>query len=316
METCQENIISLELQRGEEEEEEEDTFAGEVAIEQALDIALKDSHEDDEEELGGSSIVTVKSNHQIGTNDDDCQVAKYNASFSTSATSSTTTNETTTTTTKSFMQTIVEVVNPVIAGDGFANTIPIGRLADGSYPSMDYPDDADEDDEDQLEFESHEAAAAAAGSDDEYNYSGQHELSMNDKMKNVLQELLTNERVQLNWSRSQEEAEDDERNTHSNEDDDEHSFSTENSTIRSLRFDDNSFDSNRNLDCQVYSNPGADVAFQTRNEASGQLGDIGKDLTNPKTEQLLPAMADNSGIRSTNGHKKKKNKNKNRKNKK
>lgn len=76
------------------------------------------------------------------------------------------------------MQTIVEVINPTIVGDGMANEIPIGRSVDcGDQYSLN-------DDE------------------DEFSSIGGFEPSLNDKMKNVLKELLGNERVKLNLSRS------------------------------------------------------------------------------------------------------------------
>ncbi|GAB0093094.1 hypothetical protein DMENIID0001_081530 [Sergentomyia squamirostris] len=78
------------------------------------------------------------------------------------------------------MQTIVEVVNPLLGGDGAANTITVGRSTD-DYPSLD---------EETAEFEANE----------------RYELSLNDKMKNVLQELLENEKVKLNRSRSMTES--------------------------------------------------------------------------------------------------------------
>lgn len=364
-------------------------------------MVKQDNSEDEEEEegeLGGSSIITVCSNPadpklvflsaipqhtrtannhfpghrsrdeadnhqhhqtpssmlQIDNDDNDEVVAKgtfvlnhpkHNTNTSYSSTCSTKTSEddlttsttTTTTTTTTLLQTIVEVVNPVIAGHGFANTISIGRSADGTYPSLDEYANDDENDDDQLEFETHEAAAAAAASDEEYNYSDQHELSLNDKMKNVLQELLKNERVQLNWSRSQEETE---PKTNTDDDDGEedydHPHSNGNcSTVRSLHLEKNdSFDTNRNFDCQVYSNPGADVTFQTPTDvitSSEQLSASDEELKNrllselqvidaeplasPTTETSSKAIGDISGTRSTNGNKKKnkKNKNKNKK---
>lgn len=67
------------------------------------------------------------------------------------------------------LQTIVEVINPMIGGDGSANKIVIGRSPDGCYSSIETPTS---------------------------------ELSLNAKMKNVLQELLENDRVKLNLSKS------------------------------------------------------------------------------------------------------------------
>lgn len=83
----------------------------------------------------------------------------------------------------SILQTIVEVINPVIigGGDGYANEIAIGRSADCAYHSLNDVDMS-------------------------YN-TDYYELSLNDKMKNVLQELLGNEKVKLNLSRSLNEDE-------------------------------------------------------------------------------------------------------------
>lgn len=90
--------------------------------------------------------------------------------------------------TTSNLQTIVEVINPVIIGrgDGYANEIAIGRFDDCAYHSL---NDVD----------------MSYNSNAEY-----YELSLNDKMKNVLQELLGNEKVKLNLSRSLNEDDDDE----------------------------------------------------------------------------------------------------------
>lgn len=83
------------------------------------------------------------------------------------------------------LQTIVEVVNPMLAGDGTATEIAIGRVNDdASLPSFD--DDEDDDDErDGVVY--------------------RRELSLNDKMKNVLKELKENEKVRLSLSRSMDD---------------------------------------------------------------------------------------------------------------
>jgi hypothetical protein len=77
------------------------------------------------------------------------------------------------------LETIVEVVNPILVGDGIAQEIAVGRVAndDLSLPSF----NVDDDDEEELE------------------------LSLSDKMKNVLKELRENEKVRLSWSRSMED---------------------------------------------------------------------------------------------------------------
>lgn len=90
------------------------------------------------------------------------------------------------------LQTIVEVVNPMLSGDGTATEIAIGRTNDdASLPSF------------------------IAGDDDDDEHDGvvyRRELSINDKMKNVLAELKENEKVRLSLSRSMDE-EDDEAST-------------------------------------------------------------------------------------------------------
>jgi hypothetical protein len=80
------------------------------------------------------------------------------------------------------LETIVEVVNPILVGDGTANEIAVSRMLndDLSLPSF--------------------------GVDDEE----QEQLSLNDKMKNVLKELKENEKVRLSLSRSMEEDDDEE----------------------------------------------------------------------------------------------------------
>lgn len=83
------------------------------------------------------------------------------------------------------LQTIVEVVNPMLAGDGTATEIAIGRANDdASLPSFDVDDDE------------HDGVVL------------RRELSLNDKMKNVLKELKENEKVRLSLSRSMDEEED------------------------------------------------------------------------------------------------------------
>lgn len=88
----------------------------------------------------------------------------------------------------STLQTIVEVVNPMLAGDGTATEIAIGRANDdASLPSFDVGDD---------EGDEHDGVVL------------RRELSLNDKMKSVLKELKENEKVRLSLSRSMDEEED------------------------------------------------------------------------------------------------------------
>lgn len=153
------------------------------------------------------------------------------------------------------LQTIVEVVNPVIGGDGYANKIAVGRSADCAYPSFD-------------------------GGEDHDSYE-RSDMSLNEKMKNVLQELLKNDKVQLNWSRSLEKDDIDEVLQSDDEMDMSHHHQESNgndvSPMMSHREnddtsvgevtqswgdkDDDERNSNLLEDCQVYKNPNADVDF-------------------------------------------------------
>lgn len=75
------------------------------------------------------------------------------------------------------LQTIVEVMNPMLGGDGTANEIIVGRSndEDQTYSSID--------DDGSFEYEYH------------VQQRMKPELSLNAKMKNVLQELVENEKV-------------------------------------------------------------------------------------------------------------------------
>jgi hypothetical protein len=86
------------------------------------------------------------------------------------------------------VRTIVEVVNPMLTGDGTATEISVGR-----------PDDLESFNDDD------------EANDDEYDgvVTFRRELSLNDKMKNVLQELRENEKVRLSLSRSMDEEDND-----------------------------------------------------------------------------------------------------------
>lgn len=89
------------------------------------------------------------------------------------------------------IETVVEVVSPLIAGDGTANQIAIVRAND--LPSLG----------DCGDFTDSLLAQIIDDDTDEF------ELSLNDKMKNVLQELVENERVKLSFSKSITEDDDD-----------------------------------------------------------------------------------------------------------
>ncbi|KAL7028840.1 hypothetical protein ACKWTF_006013 [Chironomus riparius] len=157
------------------------------------------------------------------------------------------------------INTIVQVVNPLLVGDGAATEIAIGHSDDLSSFNNDLEDYGD-------------------------GITYRQELSLNDKMKNVLKELKQNEKVRLSWSRSMEEDDDDEEDIENfekhekecEEDDDNNIVSTsyEEKTgsigtvfmVRERLINDfydhqqhHDIDNQASIDsCQVYSNPGVD----------------------------------------------------------
>lgn len=241
METCQEKIISLELQDPNE-------------------MQITPSDED------SSSIITVRSNAENVTFTVDDEALTTPSKLNTFMLQHHHHHHPNTVGTvgSSTMQTIVEVVNPVISGDGSANKITIGRSSDCQYSSLDDgDDDADDDDTD-----------------------GRHELSLSDKMKNVLQELLEDDRVKMNLSRSligkavDIDIDDDEdldefidqenrtTNGNFNKSFPTHLMSDELDANKNVCRDDDTADDgtedgkNSNLDdCHVYINPSAEVYF-------------------------------------------------------
>lgn len=136
------------------------------------------------------------------------------------------------------LQTIVEVVNPLITGEGYANRIAVGHTFDPTYPSFDASDNGNIADD---EYDSFNA------------YNPNDGLSLNDKMKNVLQELVTNERVRLSFSQSITE-DDDEESDDANPDD------TDDDEHEPLQLDE--FDN------------GATVADQSLLELNGNVGTV------------------------------------------
>ncbi|XP_017487820.1 PREDICTED: uncharacterized protein LOC108376139 isoform X2 [Rhagoletis zephyria] len=135
--------------------------------------------------------------------------------------------------------TIVEVVNPLITGEGQVQSIVVGKTIEYEYPIFDNETQArlrpkgveiqqaacieDEHDNDS---ETEQLAAASAGvlrsdtfvlptQEKQKNLQLLHqppqELSLNAKMKNVLVELLENERVKLNLQKSLEEDDDEQQ---------------------------------------------------------------------------------------------------------
>uniref|UniRef100_A0A8W7PVD7 Scribbled n=1 Tax=Anopheles coluzzii TaxID=1518534 RepID=A0A8W7PVD7_ANOCL len=97
------------------------------------------------------------------------------------------------------LQTIVEVINPMLSGDGQPNDIAIGRYSDVAYGE-----------EDSLVVDGVEDATDAT-TPVEYagRYAYEHGAyeSINDKMKHVLRELKQNEKVRQNLSKSLTEEE-------------------------------------------------------------------------------------------------------------
>ncbi|XP_032577520.1 protein lap4 isoform X12 [Drosophila sechellia] len=211
VETCKERIISLELQVPEAEDEgrlddtqpplelEADDFQDDEDDEDDDDDDDdEDDYEDEDEEEDTASIVTVQANNEklFLRHDSDT----YGPSSIESVASGKVRIKPTPLSlhqTLAKETTIVEVLNPVIGGDGSARTIHVS----GGLPF-------DEDAFEQgavavLRSETFVLPGAAGG--------GRSELSLNAKMKTVLEELLENERVKLNLQKSLEgeEGEDD-----------------------------------------------------------------------------------------------------------
>lgn len=198
------------------------------------------------------------------------------------------------------LQTIVEVVNPMLAGDGTATEIAIGRRNDdASLPSFDTVAGDDDDEHDGVVY--------------------RRELSINDKMKNVLKELKENEKVRLSLSRSMDE-EDGEEEEEANP-----NFHQENMEIAD------------NSQATVYANPNVDefLANEIRHAQATSEGDaslkarretLTLDLVQSTNEQDndddddedtattdTPTTPTVSSTANVNGGKKKRKKNKNKK---
>lgn len=134
------------------------------------------------------------------------------------------------------LQTIVEVVNPLITGEGYANRIAVGHTFDPTYPSFNASDNGNIADD---EYDSFNA------------YNPSDGLSLNDKMKNVLQELVTNERVRLSFSQSITE-DDDEESDDANPDD------TDDDEHEALQLDE--FDGGATVAAQSLPEPNGNIA--------------------------------------------------------
>lgn len=175
VETCREKIISLELEDP-KSLESPTTPTTEDFIHAHVQQRLQFSSDDSDD---NQSMVTVYANNTEDTlilnptDPDDYVNANVFLKFSPSIIDGRP---------HSNLQTIVEVVNPMLSGDGTATEIAIGRINDdASLPSFDV-ETGDDDEHDAVVY--------------------RRELSMNDKMKNVLKELKENEKVRLSLSRS------------------------------------------------------------------------------------------------------------------
>lgn len=175
VETCREKIISLELEDP-KSLESPTTPTTEDFIHAHFQQRLQFSSDDSDD---NQSMVTVYANNTEDTlilnptDPDDYVNANVFLKYSPSIIDGRP---------HSNLQTIVEVVNPMLSGDGTATEIAIGRTNDdASLPSFDI-ETGDDDEHDAVVY--------------------RRELSMNDKMKNVLKELRENEKVRLSLSRS------------------------------------------------------------------------------------------------------------------
>ncbi|XP_049304458.1 protein lap4 isoform X13 [Bactrocera dorsalis] len=151
--------------------------------------------------------------------------------------------------------TIVEVVNPLITGEGQVKSLAVGSTAQREYPIFDneiekslrskpyddhiediarrkggYDEAAEDERDDDDEAEEFSAAATGVLRSDTFvmpvvrqqqQQRPPEELSLNAKMKNVLVELLENERVKLNLQKSLEEDEDEQHELAYGDSDDE-----------------------------------------------------------------------------------------------
>ncbi|XP_053970119.1 uncharacterized protein LOC128871949 isoform X3 [Anastrepha ludens] len=175
--------------------------------------------------------------------------------------------------------TIVEVVNPLISGDGQVKCIAVGKITEYEYPIFDnetrmrlrsqridsdvtdvdakkVQQDVDvEHGEDDNDDEAEQLAAAATGvfrSDTfvlptiqqqqhqeqhlQLQHQPQEELSLNAKMKNVLVELLENERVKLNLQKSLEEDDEEQQELAYGDPDDEDDDAVDYAAVRRREF--------------------------------------------------------------------------------
>ena len=149
------------------------------------------------------------------------------------------------------LQTIVEVVNPILSGEGFATEIAVGRSADCSLQSF---DDEDDDEAEEAEID---GVVTNAGYVEEDSYNEEdYEMSLNDKMKNVLQELLENERVKLSFSKSLTEEQKPDGDSTDDEFGNDQLDGSAGAVYKNGSHDEDVRNSNVNIDdCQIYENP-------------------------------------------------------------
>ncbi|BFF92120.1 protein lap4 [Drosophila madeirensis] len=205
VETCKERIISLELQVPESEDgtldetqpplelQEEDEDEDDDEDEEDEDEDEEDDDDDEEEEEDTASIVTVQGNNEklFLRHDSDA----YGPSSIESVASGKVRIKPTPLSlhqTLAKETTIVEVLNPVIGGDGNARTIHVSGV----------PFDDEEFEQGAVSVLRSETFVLPQSGG---VVGGRSELSLNAKMKTVLEELLENERVKLNLQKSLEE---------------------------------------------------------------------------------------------------------------
>lgn len=186
VETCQEKIFSLELE--DPKSLESPMTPTTTPIEQFMS-SLQSSNDIEQQQQQQNSADESDDNHSMVTvcpnNTDDTLILHptdpsdyINANVNTRMSSDDDIDY------ANQINTIVQVVNPLLVGDGVATEIAIGHAE--NFSSFDMSDN------------------------DGVTYRRNVELSLNDKMKNVLKELKQNEKVRLSLSRSMEEEEEDE----------------------------------------------------------------------------------------------------------
>lgn len=192
------------------------------------------------------------------------------------------------------INTIVQVINPLLVGDGAATEIAIGHSDDLSSFNNELRD-----------------------YDDGVHF--RQELSINDKMKNVLKELKQNEKVRLSWSRSMEEDDDEdienfekyEKECEENDDNNIVSTSYEEKTgsigtvfmVRERLINDfydhqhHDIDNQASIDsCQVYSNPSVDEFLAHEIQHSQESLSARKEaLTLDLTATATPSQSNENG---------------------